>query len=212
VKRILVAATFAALYAGTLPAFASGLTVSVTPSQVSDGQTANVYGTGFCPTGGGCSTVSIAVDANQVASGVPVGSNGSFHATFVVNQFSGSHTVTATQPANGQTLQAKGGMTVALTDTRRPTPTPPGGGVVVNPPTTQPEISPAPTPGGGPSPSDQPSASPTPTPTTASSPGLPGSGSTSSNPWLGIGALILALLVVVGGVVAIVWRRRRDSS
>ena len=202
-------AVTALVLAGSAPAVADVPYVEVAPSQVANGQTANVFGTGFCPTGGGCSTVSIAVGSKRVAT-ANVDSAGKFSTTFVVNELSGSHTLTATQTANGSTLPAMTGMTVNLTDNRRsPTPSP---SPVVNPPTGQPVVSQPP---GGPvaatpSPSDQPGASPSESPTPASSPRPGNAASPTSNWWWVIGVLVL--LGVAGAAAAIVWRRRQNPG
>jgi len=126
-KGIATVFAFALLMAaGASSALAAGPTLEVSPNFVFNGQTANVYGTGFCPTSPSCSTVTIAVETKQVVTDVQVGSDGKFHATFTVNEFSGTYHVTASQ--NGA-IQQTAGMTVALTDTRRTSPSPPGGGV-----------------------------------------------------------------------------------
>jgi hypothetical protein len=201
VKGIATLAAFAALVvAGTTQALAYDPTIVVAPSQVYNGQTANVYGTGFCPNGPGCSAVSIAVDGNQVAT-VLVSSDGTFHATFTVNELSGSHKVTATQPANGTTLQADTGMTVALTDTRRTSPTPPVGG---GSPTSQPVVSPQPSPVGGASPTGQPTGGVTPSPSAPTSPG-PASPTVSSPNLSLVGGIVILVLLALAVAGAIVW-------
>jgi hypothetical protein len=196
--------------AGASSALAADPTLEVAPNLVFSGQTANVYGTGFCPTSPSCSTVTIAVETKQVASGVQVGSDGKFHATFTVNEFSGTHRVTASQ--NGA-IQATAGMMVALTDTRKPTPTPaPPGGGGGNPPAPQTTASP-PNPIGTAPPSDSPvaDASPAVQPT-ATNGGPPSPATAAVNAPLNVGIAILLLLLVAAAVAGfVVWRRRRES-
>jgi hypothetical protein len=211
-KGIATVLAFAALVmAATSPALAGGPNLEVAPNQVFVGQMANVYGTGFCPTGASCSPVTIAVETKQVASGVQVGSDGKFHASFTVNEFSGTYHVNASQ--NGA-IQATAGMTVPLTDNRRTSPTPPGGGVVHPPATTQPPAAQSTVPSPGTSPGTSPVADASPAPQPAGSTSGPLSPATSAvKPLLGWVVPLLVLLAVaaaVGGV--ILWRRRRASG
>lgn len=211
-KGIATVLAFAALVmAGTLPALAAAPTLEVAPSQVFVGQMANVYGTGFCTTGGGCSTVSIAVETKQVASGVQVGSDGKFHATFRVNEFSGTYHVNASQ--NGA-IQATAGMTVPLTDTRRTSPPPPGGGVVNPPATTAPPAAQSSVPSPGASPGTSPVADASPAPQPAGSTSGPLSPATSAvKPLLAWVVPLLVMLAVAAAVGAVIlWRRRRASG
>jgi hypothetical protein len=210
VRLVLAAATLAVLAAGVTSALAYDPKILVLPSQVAQGQTANVYGTGYGSSSGGCSTVSVAVEGQQVASGVPVGTDGKFHATFTVTQFPGSYHVTASQKAaNGSTIESPPtGMTVQLNDSRNsPPPT------VVNPPTTQPETSP-PT---GAAPGASPSNSPLPVASGVVGSPSPGVTSKSSqgalNPLLAVGIAVVLLLLVAGVVFAVIaWRRRQQSG
>lgn len=197
---------------GATPALAAGPYVEVAPNQVANGQTANVFGTGFCPTGGGCSSVSIAVESKQVAT-VAVDSAGKFHTTFVVSEFPGSHPVYATQSANGATLSARTGMTVQLMDSRNSPPP-----SVVTPPVEQPPASPPatggalapppPTASGLPPPTNQPVADASSGPQTGVTPIKPVApeGAKFPSAWL---MPLTALLVVLAAATAwFAWRRR----
>lgn len=215
-KRAILGLVFGAWAAAAAqPALAYTPYFEVAPSSVMSGQTANGYGSGYCPASS-CSPVSITVESSLVASGVQVGSDGKFHATFQVSQFPGTYHVTAKQTlGDGSTIQATYGMTVLLNDNRT---SPPAS--VVPPSPRQAQPTPA---GGGSPPAVQPGA-PSPSPSTtglvaaAPTPSADGEGSgrqpaplaeatRTASPW----PWVVAGLVVLAGLAAAAaaWRRRR---
>ncbi len=61
------------------------------------GDTVKVFGSGFCATG--CSTLTLMIGDHLVGEAVRVGADGTFKATFTVDEIPGRYIVTASQKA-----------------------------------------------------------------------------------------------------------------
>ncbi len=85
------------------------------PTTASVGQQVTAYGSDFCSTG--CSSVTVSLGDNVVATGIDVGADGKFQTAFTVNTPPGHYSVTASQTGpGGATSSASASLEVAATD------------------------------------------------------------------------------------------------
>jgi hypothetical protein len=111
-----------AVLLGAHPAAADTPYLQVFPTTAGVGQRVTAYGSGFCSVG--CSSVTLAVGNQVVASGVQVATDGRFQATFTPNLTPGTYEVSARQTGpGGSTSSASASLQIAASDSgTSPTP------------------------------------------------------------------------------------------
>jgi hypothetical protein len=122
-RRIFVTLATLAFLAIPMRADAAAATINVFPVPAVAGQQVSVVGHGFCGSGG-CSSVTITIEAQTVASNIKVDSGGDFTASFAVTVVPGDHDVVATQHS-GSGDQIASAHLIVLPSDKRSTPPPP---------------------------------------------------------------------------------------
>lgn len=109
---------------GPPAAIGASAQIQVTPAQPVPGERVTVHGSGFCPAP--CSPVTVSVDDSVAASGVMVGTDGTFEATVGLTPVAGDSKIDASQTeTSGAVREAIATVHVVASDQAGPTPSAP---------------------------------------------------------------------------------------
>jgi hypothetical protein len=129
-KVVMVIVTMALVaMVGPPAAIGASAQIQITPAQPVPGERVTVHGSGFCPAP--CSPVTVSVDDSVAASGVIVGTDGTFEVTVGLTPVAGDSTISASQTeTSGALREALATVHIVASDQTGPTPSAPPPGVL----------------------------------------------------------------------------------